>query len=113
MKLIRTFSDLVLTTEELESLNSPKKKTSVRYPFNFVVEKDTTENPYEEGFNQKKQTAMRRTENTVKTDYAGIDGKYGKWDEILRDILNGMLYKLYKTRSEPRLNRKRTTMMMI
>ena len=31
----------------------------------------------------------------------GLDGKYGRWDEILRDILNGKLkYKIGKTDSE-------------
>ena len=90
-------------------------------------------------FQNKIQTAISGTENTVKTDTGkvinrkfisgplfqtekktrrestinangeinpknrhclrGLDGKYGRWDEILRDILNGKL-KLVKARKQ-------------
>ena len=121
-----------------ENPKSPKKKTSVRYPFSFV---ETNHNKKSLGgrFQNKIQTAISGTENTVKTDTGkvinrivisgplfqaekktrrestinangeinpknrhclrGLDGKYGRWDEILRDILNGKL-KLVKTRKQ-------------
>ena len=40
----------------------------------------------------------------------GLDGKYGRWDEILRDILNGKL-KIVQNKKNPRARRK-TKMMM-
>ena len=112
-----------------EGPKSPKKKSSVRYPFKFV-EKNHNKKSLEERFQKKIQTAIDGTENTVKTDTGkiihrkfisgplfqtekknlrdtaltiaeitpknrhclrGLDGKYGRWDEILRDILNGKL----------------------
>ena len=109
---------------------SPKKRSSVRYPFKFL-EKRHNRKCLEGRFQSKIQTAVSGTENTVKTDTGkiihrkfisdplfqsekshrresapavsaeitpknrhclrGLDGKYGKWDEILRDILNGKL----------------------
>ena len=119
-----------------ENTKSPKKKNLVRYPFSFV-EKNHNKKSLEGRFQNKTQTAISGTENTVKTDTGkiinrkyisgplfqaekktqkeptinasgeinpknrhclrGLDGKYGRWDEILRDILNGKL-KLVKTR---------------
>ena len=110
--------------------STPKKRNSVRYPFNFF-EKRHNRKSLEGRFQSKIQTAIGGTENTVKTDTGrivhrkfiscplfqseirhrresaptvsaeitpknrhylrGLDGKYGKWDEILRDILNGKL----------------------
>ena len=109
---------------------SPKKRSSVRYPFKFL-EKRHNRKSLEGRFQSKIQTAVSGTENTVKTDTGkiihrkivsdplfqsekrhrresapavsaeitpknrhclhGLDGKYGKWDEILSDILNGKL----------------------
>ena len=112
-----------------EGPKSPKKKNSVSYPFKFV-EKNHNKKSLEERFQNKIQTAIDGTENTIKTDTGKIihrkfisgplfqtgkkgkkdtaltnaeittknrhclrelDGKYGRWDEILRDILNGKL----------------------
>ena len=112
-----------------EGPKSPKKKSSVRYPFQFV-EKNHNKKSLEGRFQKKIQTAIDGTENTVKTDTGkiihrkfisgplfqtekknlkdtaltnaeitpknrhclrGLDGKYGRWDEILRNILNGKL----------------------
>ena len=113
-----------------EGTKSPKKKNSVSYPFQFV-EKNHNKKSLEGKFQNKIQTAISGTENTVKTDTGKIirrkfisdplfqtekksrreqiplpekeiqpknrhclrwlDGKYGRWDEILRDILNGKL----------------------
>ena len=42
----------------------------------------------------------------------GLDGKYGRWDEILRDILNGKFQKV-QTEKNPRARRKTTKMMMM
>ena len=107
---------------------SPKKRSSVRYPFKFL-EKRHNRKSLKGRFQSKIQTAVSGTENSVKTDTGkiihqkfisdplfqsekrhrresaptvsaeitpknrhclrGLDGKYGKWDEILRDILNG------------------------
>ena len=107
----------------------PKKKNSVSYSFKFV-EKNHNKKSLEGRFQNKIQTAIDGTENTVKTNTGkiihrkfisgpllqtekknrkdtaitnaettrknrlcliGLDGKYGRWDEILRDILNGKL----------------------
>ena len=40
-----------------------------------------------------KDTALTNAEITPKNRHClrGLDGKYGRWDEILRDILNGKL----------------------
>ena len=112
-----------------EGPKSPKKKNSVSYPFKFV-EKNHNKKSLEGRFQNKIQTAIDGTENTIKTDTGKIihrkfisgplfqtekkgkkdkaltnaeitpknrhclrrlDGKYGRWDEILRDILNGKL----------------------
>ena len=113
-----------------EGMKSPKKKNSVSYPFQFV-EKNHNKKSLEGKFQNKIQTAISGTENTVKTDTGkiisrkfisgplfqtekksrreqiplpeneiqpknrhclrGLDGKYGRWDEIVRDILNGKL----------------------
>ena len=113
-----------------EGAKSPKKKNSVSYPFLFV-EKNHNKKSLEGKFQNKIQTAISGTENTVKTDTGkiisrkfissplfqtekksrreqiplseneiqpknrhclrGLDGKYGRWDEILRDVLNGKL----------------------
>ena len=121
-----------------ENAKSPKKKNSVRYPFSFV-EKNHNKNFLERRFQNKIQTAISGTENTVKTDTGkvinrkfisgplfqtekktrrestknangeinrknrhclrGLDGKYGKWDEILRNILYGKL-KLVTARKQ-------------
>ena len=50
-----------------ESTKSPKKKNSVRYPFPFV-EKNYNKKSLEGRFQNKIQTAISGTENTVKTD---------------------------------------------
>ena len=112
-----------------EGSKSPKKKNLVSYPFKFV-EKNHNKKLLEGRFQNKIQTAIDGTENTIKTDTGkiisrkfisgpffqtekkgrndtalinaeitpknrhclrGLDGKYGRWDEILRDILNGKL----------------------
>ena len=113
-----------------EGPKSPKKKSSVSYPFKFR-EKNHNKKSLEGKFQKKIQTAISGTENTVKTDTGktisrkfisgplfqnerktrrepapmtsgeilpknrhclrGLDGKYGRWDEILRDIQNGKL----------------------
>ena len=128
-------------TEEKQSggnAKSPKKNNSVRYPCSFV-EKNHNKKCLEVRFQNKIQTAISETENTVKTDTGKVinrkfisgplfqtekktrrestinangeinpknrhclrclDGKYGRWDEILRDILNGKL-KLVKARKQ-------------
>ena len=117
-------------TQAIEGLNFLKKKNSVSYLFKFV-EKNHNKKCLEGKFQNKIQTAISGTENTVKTDTGkiisqkfisgplfqtekklrreqipltdneiqpknrhcllGLDGKYGRWDEILRDILNGKL----------------------
>ena len=41
----------------------------------------------------------------------GLDGKYGKWDEILRDILNGKLRFVQNKKSTPKQRRKTKTRM--
>ena len=109
---------------------SPKKKNLVRYPL-YYVEKNYNKKSSEEKFQNKIQTAVSGTENTIKKDTGkiinrkiisgplfqterkyriepalnttgeinpknrhclrGLDEKYGRWDEILRDILNGKL----------------------
>ena len=109
---------------------SPKKRSSVRYPFKFL-EKRHNRKSLEGRFQSKIQTAVSGTENTVKTDTGkiihrkfisdplfqsekrhrresaptvsteitpknrhclrGLGGKYEKWNEILKDILNGKL----------------------
>ena len=109
---------------------SPKKRSSVRYPFKFL-EKRHNRKSLEGRFQSKIQIAVSGTENTVKTDTGkiihrkfisdplfqsekrhrresaptvsteitpknrhclrGLGGKYEKWDEILKDILNGKL----------------------
>ena len=112
-----------------EGVKSRKKKNSVSYPFQFV-EKNDNKKSLEGKFQNKIQTAISGTENTVKTDIGkksrkfisgslfqtekksrreqipltenkiqpknrhclrGLDGQNGRWDEILRDILNGKL----------------------
>ena len=112
-----------------EGRKSPKKKNSVSYIFKFV-EKNQNKKSLEGRFQNKIQTAIDGTENTVKTNTGkiihrkfisgplfqtekknrkdtaiknaertpknrhclrGMDGKYGRWYEILRDILNGKL----------------------
>ena len=121
-----------------EGPKSPKKKNSVSYPFSFV-EKNYNKKSLEGKFQNKIQTAIDGTENTVKTNTGkiihrkfisgplfqtekknrkdaalvnaeitpknrhclrGLDGKYGRWDEILRDILNGKLRIVKKTEDE-------------
>ena len=101
-----------------EGPKSQKKKNSVSYPFKFR-ENSLNKKSLEEKFQKKIQTAVSGTGKTVKTDIGkivsrkfktrrepapktsgetqpknrhclrGLDGKYGRWDEILRDILNG------------------------
>ena len=118
-----------------EGPKSPKKKNSVSYPLSFV-EKKHNKKSIEGKFQNKIQTAIDGTENTVKTNTGklihrkfisgplfqiekksqkdtalvnaeitpknrrclrGLDRKYGRWDEILCDILNGNL-KIVKNR---------------
>ena len=121
-----------------ESTKSPKKQSSVRYSFSFV-EKNYNKKYLEGRFQNKIQTAISGTENTVKTDTGkvinrkfisgplfqtekktrrettlntngeidpknrhclrGLDGKYGRWDEIFRDIQNGKL-KIVQNRKQ-------------
>ena len=50
-----------------ENQKSPKKKSSVRYPFNFV-EKNYNKKSLEGRFQNKIQTAVSGTESTIKTD---------------------------------------------
>ena len=50
-----------------ENTKSPKKKSSVRYPFSFV-EKNQNKKSSEGRFQNKTQTAISGTEKTVKTD---------------------------------------------
>ena len=125
--MARTKAEEKQTTE---GAKSPKKKKSVSYPFQFV-EKNHNKKSLEGKFQNKIQTAISGTGNTVKTDTGkilsrkfisgplfqteknsrreqiplpeneiqlknrhclrGLDGKYGRWDEILRAILNGKL----------------------
>ena len=54
-----------------ESTKSPKKKNSVRYPFSFA-EKSYNKKSIEGRFQNKIQTAISVTENTVKTDTGKI-----------------------------------------
>ena len=122
-----------------ENQKSPKKKSSVRYPFKFV-EKNYNKKSLEGRFQNKIQTAVSGTESTIKTDTGkiinrkfisgplfqterkarkepaintsgeinpknrhclrGLNGKYGRWDEILRDILNGKL-KIVQNPKQP------------
>ena len=126
-----------------ENTKSPKKKNSVRYPFSFV-KKNHNKKSLEGRFQNKTQTAISGTENTVKTDTGlivnqkfisgplfqaekktrkeptintsgeinpknrhclrGLDGKYVRWDEILRDIMNG---KLKLVKESPKNSNKR------
>ena len=119
-----------------ENTKSPKKKNLVRYPFSFV-ETNHNKKSLEGRFQNKTQTAICGTKNTVKSDTGkiinrkffsgplfeaekktrkeptinangetnpknrhclrGLDGKYGRWDENLRNILNGKL-KIVKAR---------------
>ena len=138
-------------TEERQlasELKSPKKRSSVRYPFKFP-EKRHNQKSLEGRFQSKIQTAVSGTENTVRTDTGkiihrkfisdllfqsekrhrresapavsaeitpknrhclrGLDGKYGKWDEILRDILNGKL-RIVQNKNTPK-QRQKTKMM--
>ena len=129
MKMARTKTEERQLAAETKSPKE-KKRSSVRYPFKFFKKRHNRKS-LEGRFQPKIQTAIRGTENTVKTDTGkiihrkfisgllfqsekrhrresaptvsaeitpknrhclrGLDGKYGKWDEILRDILNGNL----------------------
>ena len=59
---------------EEDGPKSPKKKNSVSYPFKFR-EKNHNKKSLEGKFQKKTQTAISRTENTVKTD----TGKNIRW----------------------------------
>ena len=125
--------------QSTENQKTPKKKSSVRYPFKFV-EKNYNKKSLERRFQNKIQTADSGTESTIKTDTGkiinrkfisgplfqterkarkepaintsgeinpknrhclrGLNGKYGRWDEILRDILNGKL-KIVQNPKQP------------
>ena len=127
-----------------EGPKSPKKKNSVSYPFEFV-EKNHNKKSLERRFQNKIQTAIDGTENTIKTDTGkiihrkfisgplfltekkgkkdttltnaeitpknrhclrGLDGKYGRWDEILRDILKGKLKIVQNRKTSIRVRRR-------
>ena len=78
-----------------ESTKSPKKKNSVRYPFSFV-EKNYNKKSLEGRFQNKIQTAISGTENTVKTDTGKV---------INRKFILGSIFQTEKkTRRETTLN---------
>ena len=67
-----------------EGPKSPKKKSSVRYPFQFV-EKNHNKKTLEGRFQKKIQTAIDGTENTVKTDTGKV---------IHRKFISGPSFRL-------------------
>ena len=69
-----------------ENAKSPKKKNSVRYPFS-LVEKNHNKKSLEGRFQNKIQTAMSGTENTVKTDTGKV---------INRKFISGLLFQTEK-----------------
>ena len=69
-----------------EGPKSPKKKSSVSYPFKFV-EKNHNKKSLEGRFQKKIQTAIDGTENTVKTDTGKI---------INRKFISGPLFQTEK-----------------
>ena len=78
-----------------ENTKSPTKKISVRYPFSFV-EKNYNKKFLERNFQNKIQTAISGTENTVKTDTGKI---------FNRKLISGPLFQTEKkTRREPAIN---------
>ena len=69
-----------------ENAKSPKKKNSVRYPFS-LVEKNHNKKSLEGRFQNKIQTAISGTENTVKTDTGKV---------INRKFISGLLFQTEK-----------------
>ena len=78
-----------------ENQKSPKKKSSVRYPFKFV-EKNYNKKSLEGRFQNKIQTAVSGTESTIKTATGKI---------INRKFISGPLFQTErKARKEPAIN---------
>ena len=84
-----------------ENTKSPKKISSVRYRIlnSHLLKKNHNKKSLEERFQNKTQTAISGTENTVKTDTGKI---------INRKFISGPLFQAEKkTRREPTINANR------
>ena len=84
-----------------EGPKSPKKKSSVRYPFQFV-EKNHNKKSLEGRFQKKIQTAINGTKNTVKTGTGKI---------IYQKFISGPQFQTEKKnlRDTPKLHRRTET----